>query len=187
MDNSLNVGNKDYEHGSVFYKGYNSIDLPSDEDLKKDLFKMINVYKTYFIKVFKGGGSEGITKEKYVKKLKNKENTMIENIKDLKNYINSKSFIYTNERLCNFYLSLKTKPFVILAGISGSGKSKLVRLFAEAIGATKENGRFNMISVKPDWNDSTELFGYKNINEEFIPGKLTKIIYEASILLSFLM
>lgn len=42
------------------------------------------------------------------------------------------------------------------------------------------NGRFKMISVKPDWNDSTELFGYKNINEEFIPGQLTEIIKEAS-------
>lgn len=36
-----------------------------------------------------------------------------------------------------------------------------------------------MISVKPDWNDSTELFGYKNINDEFIPGQLTEIIKEA--------
>ncbi|MGV8982817.1 AAA family ATPase, partial [Clostridium sp.] len=100
--------------------------------------------------------------------------------KQIQKYIISKGFIYNDKDLNNFYLSLRTKPFVILAGISGSGKSKLVRLFAEAIGATKENGRFNMISVKPDWNDSTELLGYKNINEEFVPGKLTKIIYEAS-------
>ncbi|MGH4125489.1 MAG: McrB family protein [Clostridium sp.] len=105
----------------------------------------------------------------------------IENeIKDIRNCMKSKSFLYSNKALSNFYLSLKTKPFVILAGTSGSDKSKLVRLFAQAIGATKENGRFNMISVKPDWNDSTELLGYKNINEDFVPGKLTKIIYEAS-------
>ena len=37
----------------------------------------------------------------------------------------------------NFYLSLKTKPLVILAGISRTGKTKLVKLFAEAIGATE--------------------------------------------------
>ena len=77
------------------------------------------------------------------------------------------------------YLSLKSKPFVILAGVSGTGKSKLVRLFAEAVGATVSNGQFKMISVKPDWNDSTELFGYKNIAGDFIPGQLTSIILEA--------
>ncbi|MBU3188336.1 AAA family ATPase [Clostridium bowmanii] len=113
-----------------------------------------------------------------------KEEIVVDDLEILIEYINSyiitRSFLYSPVTLSNFYLSLKTKPFVILAGISGSGKSKLVRLFAEAIGATKENGRFNMISVKPDWNDSTELLGYKNINEEFVPGKLIKIICEAS-------
>jgi energy-coupling factor transporter ATP-binding protein EcfA2 len=101
-------------------------------------------------------------------------------LNNIHNSIRKDGFVFEKKFLANFYLSLKTKPFVILAGTSGTGKSKLVRLFAEAIGATKDNERFTMISVKPDWNDSTELLGYKNINEDFVPGKLTKIIYEAS-------
>ncbi|MBU3129859.1 AAA family ATPase [Clostridium tagluense] len=68
---------------------------------------------------------------------------------------------------------------MILAGISGTGKSKIVRFFAEAVGANNSNGRFRMLSVKPDWNDSTELFGYKNVTDKFIPGVLTEIISEA--------
>ncbi|MBZ9607554.1 AAA family ATPase [Clostridium estertheticum] len=106
--------------------------------------------------------------------------TIKNKIKNIEEYVKKKSFIYSNAAICNFYLSLKTKPFVILAGISGTGKSKLVKLFASAIGATSENGQYNIISVKPDWNDSTELFGYKNINDEFVPGKLTEIIFRAS-------
>ncbi|MDR3597712.1 AAA family ATPase [Clostridium sp.] len=98
----------------------------------------------------------------------------------IQEYINSKGFIYSYEDLCNFYLSLKTKPFVILAGISGTGKSKLVKLFAEAMCAESKNGQYNLISVKPDWNDSTELLGYKNLNDEFVKGKLTEIMIEAS-------
>ena len=39
--------------------------------------------------------------------------------------------------MINFYLCLKTKPFVILSGISGTGKSKMVKLFAKALGANK--------------------------------------------------
>lgn len=103
-----------------------------------------------------------------------------EYLQNIGRFISSLGFILTNEDLCNFYLSLKTKPFVILAGISGTGKSKMVRLFAEAIGANTNNQRFRMISVKPDWNDSTELFGYINISDQFIPGILTDTISEAN-------
>ena len=108
------------------------------------------------------------------------ESNMKNNIIEIENYIKSKGFIFSYEDISNFYLSLKTKPFIILAGISGTGKSKLVKLFSEAINATSSNNRYNIISVKPDWNDSTELFGYKDINNKFVPGQLTKIIYEAS-------
>lgn len=95
-------------------------------------------------------------------------------------YINSKGFIYSKEDLANFYLSLKTKPFVILAGISGTGKSRLVRLFAEAIGSNMNNNKLSIIPVRPDWSDNTELIGYKNIVGDFIPGKLTEVIEKAS-------
>lgn len=95
-------------------------------------------------------------------------------LKRINQYINGNGYIYSYEELSNFYLSLKTKPFVILAGISGTGKSKLVRLFAEAI-----NAKFKSIPVKPDWNDSTEILGYKNIKDEFVQGELYKVIDEA--------
>ena len=95
-------------------------------------------------------------------------------MKRINQYINGNGYIYSYEELSNFYLSLKTKPFVILAGISGTGKSKLVRLFAESI-----NAKFKSIPVKPDWNDSTELLGYKNIKDEFVKGELYKVIDEA--------
>ncbi len=37
------------------------------------------------------------------------------------------------------YVSLKTRPFVILAGLTGSGKSSLTRTYAEAFGASGTN------------------------------------------------
>ena len=98
---------------------------------------------------------------------------------DIANFISQKGFVYSNEDVFNFYLALKTKPFLILTGISGTGKTKLVKLFAEAVGATVENGRFKMISVRPEWKDSSELFGYKNQNRVFVPGQLTSVIMEA--------
>lgn len=101
-------------------------------------------------------------------------NIHLKELEIIESYINNKGFIYSKEYLSNFYLSLKSKPFVILAGISGTGKSRLVRLFAEAI-----NAKFKIIPVKPDWNDSTELLGYKNIKDKFVQGQLYKVIDEA--------
>ncbi|WP_434797367.1 McrB family protein [Terrisporobacter vanillatitrophus] len=125
-------------------------------------------------KYFKEGG-EDIVQEK---KITNKQEKEI--ISHILNYITSQGYEYDYNLISNLYLSLKTKPFVILAGISGTGKSKIVRLFPQALGATVENNQYNMISVRPDWNDSTELIGYKNLESKFIKGKLTQIIEEAS-------
>ena len=102
-----------------------------------------------------------------------------ESIDFIYNYITSQGYTYNKSLIKNIYLSLKTKPFLILSGISGTGKSKIIELFARALGATAENKRFNLIPVKPDWSDSTDLLGYRNIEGEFIPGIITKICKEA--------
>ena len=96
--------------------------------------------------------------------------TVREKMAIIEAYIKAKGFTYDRGLIENFYLSLKSKPFVILAGTSGTGKTRLVRLFAEAIGATKENGRYEQVAVRPDWSDSTDLFGHVDLNGKFIPG-----------------
>ena len=66
-----------------------------------------------------------------------------------------------------FITAIKSKPFLLLAGISGTGKSRIVRELAfmtcpeylqDKDGTTP--GNYCMIEVKPNWHDSTELLGY---------------------------
>ncbi|MBR6277020.1 MAG: ATPase [Prevotella sp.] len=66
-----------------------------------------------------------------------------------------------------FITAIKSKPFLLLAGISGTGKSRIVRELAfmtcpkelqDEDGTTP--GNYCMIEVKPNWHDSTELLGY---------------------------
>ncbi len=94
-------------------------------------------------------------------------------------YITNKGFYFTEGNIKNLYLSLKTKPFVILSGISGTGKTKIVQLFAESVGATEENGQFKLIPVRPDWSDGSDLIGFEDIKGEFKPGPLTDVLVEA--------
>lgn len=98
----------------------------------------------------------------------------------VKSYIQEQGFTYPELLIENFYLSLKTKPFVILAGISGTGKTKLIQKFAEALGATEANGQFTLIPVRPDWNDPSDLIGYKDLSGTFRRGKLTYVLEAAS-------
>ena len=107
--------------------------------------------------------------DKYYKKI-----IPVDTINHIENYIKNQGYNYTYNQLSNLYLSLKTKPFTILAGISGTGKSKIIRLFADSI-----NADYTLISIRPDWNDSTELLGYKNLDDKFIKGQLTKTILKA--------
>lgn len=89
-------------------------------------------------------------------------------------YIKDKGFSFDDELIENFYLCLKSKPFVILAGTSGTGKTKLVKLFAEAISAN-----YKLVPVRPDWSDSSDLFGYTNMQGIFVPGAITDYVKAA--------
>lgn len=66
-----------------------------------------------------------------------------------------------------FITAIKSKPFLLLAGISGTGKSRIVRELARAcwdVGSTdfkaQKPKNFEMVQVKPNWHDSSELIGY---------------------------
>jgi 5-methylcytosine-specific restriction protein B len=71
---------------------------------------------------------------------------------------------------------------VILAGITGSGTSTIVRLYAEALGATTANRRFARVAVRPDWVDQADTLGYLNpVSGRFQPGWLADVLRRCSL------
>ncbi|MBO9128571.1 AAA family ATPase [Bacillus sp. 165] len=98
----------------------------------------------------------------------------------ISSYIQSKGFYYDKQDIINLFLSLKTKPFVVLSGISGTGKTKIVQWFAESLGATEQNGQFVLLPVRPDWSDSSDLLGYVDIQGKFQERPLIKVLEEAA-------
>ena len=179
-DNDLVVGHDLYEKGSVFYKSYDIENIPEDAQLVNDLKSMMDIYREYYQNIFNNSSEnnhEGIDIE--MPSVLSTEFNVKEEVERIFLYIKSKGLTYSDNLIKNFYLALKSKPFVILAGTSGTGKSKLARLFAEAVGANSENGRFKLIAVRPDWSDSTDLLGYKDLNGNFNKGVLLDIIIKA--------
>ncbi|MFW5649557.1 MAG: McrB family protein [Candidatus Alkaliphilus sp. MAG34] len=148
---------------------------PEDIDNLKDILnkKLKLYYKTYL-------GDEDMDNFELIRETNDTKTDSEKIVEHITKYILSQGFQYDETEITNFYLSLKSKPFVLLAGISGTGKSKLVQLFAEAVGATSGNERYNIIPVRPDWSDPSDLLGYRDIEGNFQPGPLTTIIKKAT-------
>lgn len=70
---------------------------------------------------------------------------------------------------CRFVSALLTKPFVILTGLSGSGKTKLAEAFSLWI--SEDKNQYCMVSVGADWTNREPILGYPNALE---PGKYVK-------------
>ncbi len=88
----------------------------------------------------------------------NSENVLI---RQIYNIILSEGFTFSLPQITNYYLSLKAKPFVILTGISGTGKTKITELFAQAV-CQDFDKQYLLLPVRPDWNDDRNLLGYYN-------------------------
>ena len=87
-----------------------------------------------------------------------------------------------------YITAIKSKPFLLLAGISGTGKSRIVRELARACWDVdspeyKEHKpkNFEMVQVKPNWHDSSELIGYVSriYGERYIVGPFLRFMVKA--------
>ena len=74
----------------------------------------------------------------------------------------AQGFTFPPHLLRAYYVALKTKPFAILSGVSGTGKTRLAEMLAEWITGYAPT-QFTLIPVRPDWADSAPLFGYHNV------------------------
>lgn len=88
-----------------------------------------------------------------------------------------------------YITAIKSKPFLLLAGISGTGKSRIVRELARACWEesseeykAQKPKNFEMVQVKPNWHDSSELIGYMSRvsgSPVFVAGDFLKFVAKA--------
>lgn len=150
-DGKADIADERYKEASIYYTLW---DVNNEEQGEKLLNQYLEIYKRY------------------------KELTMVKNdgkvtvVRQMKEFsIAPKYRPYTT--------ALRTKPFMLLAGISGTGKSRIVRKLAQATTTQayeKEEDRwkdnrpenFELIQVKPNWHNSMDVVGfYSNISKKY--------------------
>ena len=93
------------------------------------------------------------------------------NIKKLIDSILSTGLIYSPTLIKRLAYSLMAKPFVILSGLAGSGKTQLALAFAKCLSENIEE-QVCPVSIGADWTNREPLLGYPNAlkgNEYVMP------------------
>ena len=158
QDEDANIADERYRAGAIYYTLWNI------EDEEKGL-KILNLYLEIY--------------QEY-KDVKYSEKIL------MTNNINKGTIVNTKFR--SYITAIKTKPFLLLAGLSGTGKSRIVRELARACWnedseefKAQKPKNFEMIQVKPNWHDSSELIGYvSRINgERYVVGPFLRFLVKA--------
>ncbi len=94
-----------------------------------------------------------------------------------RDYIRSRGLVFAERVLHAFHTSLKVSdisPLVVLAGISGTGKSELPRHYADGMGI-----HFLLAAVQPRWDSPQDLFGFYNyLEKRYKATELTRALVQ---------
>jgi len=177
---SVIEGFKKYEE--VYQKEFNyKVFSLQKNDLKEEIIKLENnLYQEngsffdYSARISNHMPRAILGKKNYLKFLKYKELSKSEisqtnfNISTFHQDCTTANLKYSNQLVTRYITSLVTKPFVLLSGLSGSGKTKLAQSFAQWI--CEDEGQYCIVPVGADWTNREPLLGYVNAlnNKEYI-------------------
>ena len=99
------------------------------------------------------------------------------NFETIRLRIETEGLVVSDRTLLRFHLSLRSRGFVILSGISGTGKTWLAQAYARAVG-----GRELLVPVAPNWTTNEDLLGYLNpISGVYHDTAFSKFLREAAL------
>jgi hypothetical protein len=148
-----------YEPSTIAHKFYPADAVPEPQELADDLTTLLDAYRLYIDAKGKSPAVEPPMPPP------EPDFSLVDAFKTLQATIASTGFVFEPWQLAAYVTALRTKPFVILAGVSGTGKSQLPKRVAEATGS-----QFERVPVRPDWTDSSDVLGYVDLQSKFRPG-----------------
>lgn len=160
---SATKNGKKYEETNIFYRQYKVADL-NEDDFIRNLQNIVKIYfdcvNQYIIKESDLNLGKNIEIPIDLSHAKLKNTVMNFEYKDFYNSIVNSGLKLDEFRTLRFISSLLTKPFVILTGLSGSGKTKLAQAFAMWI--CENENQYCIVPVGADWTNREPLLGFPN-------------------------
>jgi len=106
------------------------------------------------------------------------EQELLDHIFDV---VHGSGYAFPRALIVNYYVSLKTNPFVILTGAQGRGKTELARLFAQAL-VGRDSPQYTLIPSAGVWPDGTgEDSYYRSLHEQFSSWRFLDLLQEAAL------
>jgi hypothetical protein len=176
LDHSLDLRasttlGRDYEHSTIAHKLYPRGSVPDDTDLIQDLEAVLTAYDRFLQSELSDPSQPDAGGPPMPPEV---DMTATERLETLVSAIRAQGFIFEPWHVAQYVTAVRTKPFCILAGVSGTGKSKLPALVAEATGCESR-----LIPVRPDWADSSDVLGYVDLQGRFRPGSVIEVMHQA--------
>ena len=165
--------NKNYGAAAIFYKEYKADNIPSENEINNDLICLLEIYKECResgLLTNKTPTNEIKTIQQETEKYDNREEIMSRNSS---NKFNIADFVIS-ELHTRYIRSLLAKPFVILTGNSGTGKTRIATKFAEYMKQDDNLSNSLLVPVGADWTDNTKILGYYNLLANNGTGKYEK-------------
>jgi 5-methylcytosine-specific restriction protein B len=139
-----NLGIPERYGDSYILKSYDTTKPLNSDEVNYDLQAIIDIYK------------EILTNRPMVEST----NQIKFDLKSFKSSVSSANLVFDDKLLARYVASLLTKPFVILTGLSGSGKTKLAQAFAQWI--CHDENQYCILPIGADWTNREPILGYPN-------------------------
>ncbi|MHB9145725.1 MAG: McrB family protein [Symbiobacteriia bacterium] len=89
-----------------------------------------------------------------------------------------RGYRFSPHQIAAFHGALKAKGLVILAGLSGTGKTRLAQEYADLL--ELDSHHFLLEPVRPDWRESSALLGYYNpLTGKYQSTRFLRLLLEA--------
>ncbi len=162
---------RSYEQANIRAKYYALDRMPKELELKADLLELAGYYakaKVISAPLVVSNMAYSVVRNKEAEAANQTQAEQLDSINyDPTTTIDTTSLMMTQ----------LPKPFILLAGVSGTGKSRFVRKQAEQSRTLASGDNYELISVRPDWHEPADLFGYiSHIGHEVAQYNVTDVL-----------
>jgi len=157
----------EYESSTIAYKLYETGQVPPDATIASDLEALLDVYEGYVASSPSPSNAAEIHDPQALEPADPNLKSVAKEFATSLKHAHVDFGLRHEELVRSFIASLATKRFVILTGLSGSGKTQLALRFGEWLGP----GRSHIEPVRPDWTGAEAVFGFEDALQEVRDGR----------------